>query len=280
MDVLFSAAEITDHRSAHSSIVITERDITQQKIADEQIRQLHAELKKSVVQLQSSNKELESFSYSVSHDLRAPLRALYGNAQILEEDYGEQLDKEAKKYLKKIHDNVNRMDTLINDLLAFSKVGKKEVRKSLFSMDLLVRSIFEELNADGIDVEILDLPEAVGDYSMLKQVWTNLISNAIKYTSKTDNPHITVGSRQLPNEVEYYIKDNGAGFDMAYSEKLFGTFQRLHDASEFEGTGIGLAIVQRIILKHGGIIRAEAETGKGATFYFTLPLVDAKATEA
>lgn len=275
VDVLFSAAVITDQRGAYSSIVITERDITQQKISDEQIRQLNEELKRNILQLEASNKELESFSYSVSHDLRAPLRALNGNARMLEEDCGDQLNVDGKKYLMKIYDNASRMDTLINDLLSFSKIGKREVRKSLIPMEQLVRSIFEEsAGHQRGEIKIHNLPDAIGDYVMLQQVWTNLISNAIKYSSKKDQPRITIGANTSPGEVEYFVEDNGAGFDMAYADRLFGTFQRLHDSTEFEGTGIGLAIVQRIVLKHGGTVRAVAEPGKGATFYFTLPLAD------
>ncbi|MEX1240294.1 MAG: PAS domain S-box protein [Cyclobacteriaceae bacterium] len=273
MDVLFSAALISEPGTPNPSIVITERDVTQLKIADEKIRQLNATLQKNVLQLEAANRELESFSYSVSHDLRAPLRAMYGNAQVLEEDYGDKLGEEAKMVIGKLHSNVNRMDRLINDLLSFSRIGKKELRKSDVDIAELVRNVLAEIgNGEPIkaQVEIGDLPEAYGDASLLNQVWTNLISNAIKYSSKKENPFIEVAARQRDGEVEYYVKDNGAGFDMNYAGKLFGTFQRLHDVAEFEGTGIGLAIVQRIILKHGGTIRAEAAPEKGATFYFTL----------
>lgn len=273
MDVLFSASVISEPGSPAKSIVITERDVTEQKIADEKIRQLNERLRKNVIQVEAANKELESFSYSVSHDLRAPLRALSGNVGFFEEDYGDKLDDGAKTIIAKIQHNVKRMDRLINDLLSFSKIGKKEVRKSAVDMEQLVRDILEEINNAtplSARIEIRDLPQAYGDHSMLNQVWMNLISNAIKYSSKKSAPEIEIGSQQRDGAVEYYIKDNGAGFDMAYAQKLFGTFQRFHDATEFEGTGIGLAIVQRIILKHGGTIRAVAEPDKGATFYFTL----------
>lgn len=243
------------------------RDITE-------IRHLNSVLRKNLIQLQAAHAELESFSYSVSHDLRAPLRALHGNARILEEDFGEQFDEEAKKHLIKIKANASRMDHLINDLLAFSKVGKKEVRMTPVCMEALVREVFSEVSSGqthNLTVEIGKLSDAMGDYAMLKQVWTNLVSNAIKYSSKKEAPRIEVGCASREGEVEYFVRDNGAGFDMAYADKLFGTFQRLHDANEFEGTGIGLAIVQRIILKHGGTIRAEAAPGKGACFYFALP---------
>ena len=246
---------------------VNARDITE-------IKHLNVTLQKNILQLEAANKELESFSYSVSHDLRAPLRALNGNAQILEEDYGDKLDADAKKVLGKIHFNVNRMDGLINDLLSFSRIGKKELRKGKVDMEEQVRNIFAEISqaqAHRAVIRIGALPGAFGDYSMLNQVWTNLISNAIKYSAKKENPQVEVGARAAAGGVEYYIKDNGAGFDMTYSAKLFGTFQRLHDQTEFEGTGIGLAIVKRIILKHGGTIRAEAEVEKGASFYFTIP---------
>lgn len=246
---------------------VNARDITE-------IRHLNSVLRKNLVQLQAAHSELESFSYSVSHDLRAPLRALHGNARILEEDFGDQFDEGAKKYLAKIKTNALRMDHLINDLLAFSKIGKKEVRMTPVVMEALVREVFSEINPDQphkVTVEIGKLSDAMGDYAMLKQVWTNLVSNALKYSSKKETARIEVGSIVHEGEVEYFVRDNGAGFNMAYADKLFGTFQRLHDANEFEGTGIGLAIVQRIILKHGGTIRAEATPGKGACFYFTLP---------
>lgn len=274
MDVLFSASFLSDSGSPDNSIVITERDITEQKVADEQIEHLNSSLEKNVIQLEAANKELESFSYSVSHDLRAPLRALHGNARILEEDYQDILNDDAMAVLKKIHFNVDRMDGLINDLLAFSKIGKKGIRKAEVDTMEQVRNIISEISATikhKAHIVIRELPNAHGDYSLLNQVWTNLISNAIKYSSKKEAPQIEIGSGPGHGENEYYIKDNGAGFDMAYAHRLFGTFQRLHDVSEFEGTGIGLAIVQRIVLKHGGTVRAEAEPEKGATFYFSIP---------
>jgi light-regulated signal transduction histidine kinase (bacteriophytochrome) len=251
----------------NSKWFVNARDITE-------IKRLNAVLQKNLVQLQAAHDELESFSYSVSHDLRAPLRALQGNARILEEDFVDQLDADARKYLQRIHDNAVRMDHLINDLLAFSKIGKKEVRRSPIDMEAMVREVLSEASpseSHAAEVQIGKLPDADGDFSMLKQVWANLISNAIKYSAKKKNPKIEIGSTVQDGEVEYFIRDNGAGFDMAYSNKLFQTFQRLHDATEFEGMGIGLAIVYRIVLKHGGTIRAEAAPEKGACFYFRLP---------
>lgn len=236
------------------------------------IRRLNASLGKTVQQLEVANKELESFSYSVSHDLRAPLRAVYGNAEIMDEDFSSELSDGARMCLRKIKDNATRMNTLIDDLLAFSRISKKELHKSTVNMGELVRDVFASVAEEQLraKVEIHPMPDAVGDYTMLQQVWTNLISNAIKYSSKKEDPLIEVGAVETNGTVEYYVKDNGAGFDMAYAGKLFGTFQRLHDVTEFEGTGIGLAIVQRIVLKHGGAIRAEAELEKGACFRFTV----------
>lgn len=253
----------------HGKWFVNARDITE-------VKQLNATLEKNILQLEAANRELESFSYSVSHDLRAPLRAVHGNAQAMEEDCLEVLNDEARTYLRKIRDNALRMDRLINDLLAFSRIGKKEVRKTTLDMTDLVRSTFEEVSQvqpNKARLVVDELPSAEGDLSMMQVVWTNLISNAIKYSSKKDQPVIEIGAH-VDGEVEYFIRDNGAGFDMAYADKLFGTFQRLHDATEFEGVGIGLAIVQRIILKHGGMIRAEAAPDEGATFYFALPSSD------
>lgn len=274
VNVLFSASLINDSNGGRNSIAITERDITQQKIADEQIRQLNSELKKNITQLEETNKELESFSYSVSHDLRAPLRAINGNARILEEDYLDKLDEEARYVLGKIHNNVKRMDRLIEDLLAFSKIGKKAVRRSRINMEDQVRNVIADIEGattHNASIKIQALPAACVDPSLFSQVWINLISNAIKYSGKKAHPEIEIGSDVQGKETVYYVKDNGAGFDMLYADKLFGTFQRLHDASDFEGSGIGLAIVKRIITKHGGRIWAEAKIDEGATFYFAIP---------
>ena len=245
---------------------VNSRDVTE-------IRMLNASLQKNVMQLEAANMELESFSYSVSHDLRAPLRALNGNARFMEEDFGDKLDEGALRYLRKIQYNASRMDTLINDLLAFSRIGKKELRKSTVNMDELVRHVLAEAaqaHPHRAAITVHPLPEAQGDYAMLRQVWTNLISNALKYSSRKEMPLVEVGATTREGQAEYYVRDNGAGFDMAYSGKLFGTFQRLHDVTEFEGTGIGLAIVKRIILKHGGTIRADAAPDQGACFWFTI----------
>ena len=251
----------------HGKWFVHARDITE-------IKKLNAALEKNIDRLEAVNKELESFSYAVSHDLRAPLRAILGNAQILEEDCSDKLDEEEMKAIKKIQFNADRMNGQINDLLSFYRIGKKQEQQTAVNMEELVRDIFAKISDETplkATVEIMELPEAYGDYSMLSQVWMNLISNAIKYSSRKENPRIEVGWQKRNALTEYYVKDNGAGFDMAYSGKLFKTFQRLHDSTEFEGTGIGLAIAHRIIIKHGGSIRAEAAPEEGATFYFTLP---------
>ncbi len=274
IDVLFSAAVITDSGNEQKSVAITERDITQQKIAVEQIRQLNNELQNNVVQLEATNKELESFSYSISHDLRAPLRAINGFSKIIEEDYAQCFDDESKRLFQVIQQNSRKMGTLIDDLLAFSKLGKKPVQKSKINMTEMVEKLIYEIEQETphkASITMHSLYTAEADYNLLSQVWINLISNAIKYSAKKDKPIIEIGSTQHKDEIIFYIKDNGAGFDMKHADKLFGVFQRLHNPGQFEGTGIGLAIVQRVINKHGGKVWAEAKMEEGATFYFTLP---------
>lgn len=238
------------------------------------------ELQRSAMQLQAANKELEAFSYSVSHDLRAPLRAINGFVSILLEDYHHVLDDEGKRICLIIHSNAVKMGQLIDDLLSFSRLIRSELHNSTIDMQSLVGALIaefqssKELNPNVISLQ--ELPQSTGDSNLIKQVWTNLISNAIKYSSKTTNPQITIGANTTENETIYFIKDNGVGFSMNYVHKLFGVFQRLHGANEFEGTGVGLAIVQRIVTRHGGRVWAESEIGKGATFYFTLPASTSK----
>jgi PAS domain S-box-containing protein len=274
VDVLFSASAIAGTDADQKAIAITERDITLQKAASEQIRELNNSLQKNVMQLEETNKELEAFSYSVSHDLRAPLRALSGNARILEEDYSSILDDGAKRILDKIYNNVKKMDRLIEDLLAFAKVSKKEVRKYQVSMEEQVKQILTEISMQSnVSIKLGHLPDAFVDASLFNQIWVNLISNAIKYSAKKENAEVEIGSTQAGGETIYFVRDNGAGFDMNYADKLFRPFQRLHDSSEFEGTGIGLAIVNRIVTKHGGRIWAEAKPDEGACFYFAVPAI-------
>lgn len=221
------------------------------------------------------NKELEAFSYSVSHDLRAPLRAIDGFAQAVMEDYETRLDDEGKHYLRLIEENIYRMGTLIDDLLAFSRLSRQQMLNSNIDIEDMVKSVFNELLSQEtdriIEFKVGPLPPAHGDSSMIRQAVTNLLSNSIKFTRDREKAFIEIGCLQDPEECVYYVKDNGAGFDMKYADNLFKVFQRLHSAADFEGTGIGLALVHRIISRHGGRVWAEGKTGEGAVFYFALP---------
>ena len=273
IDVLFSASVIVDYGNNMNSMAITERDITEQKLADEQIKKLNLDLHDNIGQLQSSNKELESFSYSVSHDLRAPLRAMNGYSKILEDLYISQFDDEAKRLLGNIRLNARKMGILIDDLLSFSRLGRKEIMQAEVDMEKMVETILMEIGksaAHNAVVTVHSMPSAQGDHALLHQVWLNLISNAIKYSAKKEKPEIEIGATNNGDQPVYFIRDNGSGFDMKYADKLFGVFQRLHSPNEFEGTGVGLAIVHRIINKHGGSIWAEAKPNAGASFFFTL----------
>jgi signal transduction histidine kinase len=244
------------------------------RVQDSQ-HELEERIRERTSQLEAANKELESFSYSVSHDLRAPLRAINGFSRILSEDYAVQVPKEARRYLDLVQDNARKMGQLVDDLLNFSRLGRQALQKQQVSPADLARQVLEEIHSEdqgrNVQVSIGDLPVAQADPSLLRQVYTNLISNAFKYTRARDKAQIEIGATSANgNGIVYYVKDNGAGFDMQYAGKLFGVFQRLHKAEEFEGTGVGLAIVQRIIQRHGGHIWAEAEVDKGAKFSFTL----------
>ena len=232
------------------------------------------DLKTSEEQFKGVNEELESFSYSVSHDLRAPIRAMNGYARMLEEKYGTQFDAEALRLMHNITNNAKKMGQLIDDLLTFSQIGRKDMMKMNIQMCDMVTDICRELKNQqsdrNIEFDIKQLLPAQADNAAIKQVWINLISNAVKYSKLKDKTTIEIGSELKGAEIIYYIKDNGAGFDMRYVNKLFDVFQRLHSDEEFEGTGIGLAIVQRIISKHGGRIWGEGIVNEGAIFYFTL----------
>ena len=233
------------------------------------------ERKKAEEQLEMVNKELEAFSYSVSHDLRAPLRAISGYANIISEDYRKVLDGEGKRLLEVVQYNAKKMGTLIDDLLAFSRLGRKEIQKTTIEMKELIEGALIELGKTvehKAEVRIGEIHPAQADYSLINHVFVNLISNAVKYSSKTEKPVVEIKSEKKNGEVIYSVSDNGAGFDMQYAHKLFGVFQRLHTMEEFEGTGVGLAIVQRVVSKHGGKVWADAKINKGATFYFSLPI--------
>jgi PAS domain S-box-containing protein len=253
------------------------RDITLHKKLEEENRRLqeHQEekIKQRTRELEVVNNELEAFSYSVSHDLRTPLRAISGYSMILKEDYGTKLDEEANRLIDTIVSNTRMMGDLIDDLLTFSKMARLETINEAIDMNSLVwRCIYElGVNKEKYTISVHSLPACNGDPGMLKQVWMNLLGNAIKYTSKKEAPQIEVGAIADGSFHIYYIKDNGAGFDMKYAGKLFGVFQRLHRQDEFEGTGLGLALAKRIISKHGGEIRVEALPEMGATFYFSIP---------
>jgi PAS domain S-box-containing protein len=257
--------------------LILANDITEKVKAEEKIKTLNESLEKKVeertAQLKEVNRELEAFSYSVSHDLRAPLRIIDGYANILIKDNGKQLDSEGQRMLGNVMANAQRMGHLIDDLLNFSRLGRKELEIRSTDMNEIVQAIVHEQATVPLrhTIHLKKLMASSCDSHLISQVWSNLISNAIKYSSTKENPSVEIGSEKNGSEIIYYVKDNGVGFDMRYADKLFGVFQRLHGISEFEGTGVGLAIVQRIISKHNGKVWAEGEVDKGATFFFTLP---------
>ncbi len=249
-------------------------DITERKNAEEQISALNTDLELRARQLEVANKELESFSYSVSHDLRSPLRAIDGFSRLLQEDHDDKLNDESRRLLGVIRDSSQKMGQLIDDLLAFSRLGRKPLSNAGIDMNRLVKDVLSEMGtASGRLPELMlgALPMAHGDAVLVKQVWFNLLSNAVKFSGRCEQPVIEVSGRENGEENIYSVKDNGAGFDMRYYDKLFGVFQRLHRTEEFAGTGVGLAIVQRVVLRHGGRVWAEGKVDEGAAFYFSLP---------
>ncbi len=282
--------EITSHdlgwRGRHAKLVVA-RDVTAELEARQElarrtaeIERLNEELERRVEErtaaLQSAHAELESFSYSVSHDLRAPLRAIAGFAHLLEHDYAPRLDDEGRRLLAVVRDNARHMGQLIDDLLAFSRLTRQEMRKEPVDVEALARQVAREIAAAGGDgravVEIRPaLPPALGDRALLRQVLSNLLGNAVKFSRHQASPRIEVAGCVESGESVYSVRDNGVGFDMRHAEKLFGVFQRLHGEEEFEGTGVGLALVARIVQRHGGRVWAESAPGAGASFFFSLP---------
>ena len=246
--------------------------------AEQHITELNVSLERKVMErtaeLEAANKGLEAFSYSISHDLRAPLRSINGYAKMLEEDYDDLIDVDGKRMLGVVRGNAILMGKLIDDLLSFSRIGRKEMHKSEINMMVLVESVVDEIRTANPHVVIIfnNLPDAWGDRIFLRQVLYNYISNAVKFSAKIERPLIEIKSKLVKEEVIYSVTDNGTGFDMNYAHKLFKVFQRLHTQEEFEGTGVGLAIVDSIVSKHGGKVWAASEVGKGATFYFSLPI--------
>jgi light-regulated signal transduction histidine kinase (bacteriophytochrome) len=241
-----------------------------------EIRSLNQELAKRAAELEATNKDLESFAYSVSHDLRAPLRHLVGYSELLQKQASSLLDDKSRRYMQTILQSGKRMGDLIDDLLAFSRIGRAETQTMPVSLEQLVKEVVGEFRQEtkGRDIawKIAALPACYGDRSMLRLAIVNLVSNAVKFTRLRTQAEIEIGCVEgNRNEVEVFVRDNGAGFDMQYANKLFGVFQRLHLPEQFEGTGIGLATVQRIIHRHGGKVRAEGAVDQGATFYFSLP---------
>jgi signal transduction histidine kinase len=259
-----------------------QEEIAQRQRAEDETCQLNDTLEQRVAErtteLESSNMELDAFAYSVSHDLRAPLRHLSGYAEMLQKSSGELLNVDSQRYLEVILESAARMGNLIDHLLAFSRLGRTELQKARISLDEVLKhslnDLKEETNGRDVLWSIQDLPEVNADGALLRMVFVNLLSNALKFTSHQQQAEIEIACKQNNGELVVLVRDNGAGFDMKYVDKLFGVFQRLHRADQFEGTGIGLANVKRIILRHGGKTWAESREGEGATFYFSLPFTE------
>ncbi len=273
---------VSDHFDQEGRLLFSRwslRDISRRKEADEELRALNLSLEEKVSarteELKAVVKELEAFAYSVSHDLRGPLRAIDGFGRILEEEYATELDEEGLRLLGLVRENTRRMGTLIDDLLEFSRAGRRAIRPVDLDMGAMVRSVAEELQSkgalSGVELSVGPLPSARGDLSLVRQVWVNLLSNAFKFTRHREEPRVEVKGWLEGGQAVYRVRDNGAGFDMAFADKLFAVFERLHRVEEFEGTGVGLALARRIADRHGGRIQGEGEVDMGASFTFSLP---------
>ena len=273
--MLLNARQIYSRGIGVHMILLAIEDITERKRAEDEIKKLNEALKHRAFELEAAYKELETFSYSISHDLRTPLVVIGGFSRVLLEKYSNHLDAKGQRFLSIIHSDAHKMLQLIDDLLTFSRSERQQMEQSDIDMGELAKAVFEELKSiipeQTLRLDIKTLPPALGDQSMIRQVFVNLLSNAIKFTRPKGAGVIQIGCRVKENQNIYCVKDNGVGFDMRYADELFGVFQRRHNVDEFEGTGVGLAIVQRIIQRHGGQVWAEGEDNKGATFYFALP---------
>ncbi len=270
--MLLNARRVSQAGGTGQRILLAVEDVTEKYQAREEARRLREELEDRVRQRTA---ELEAFSYSVSHDLRSPLRAIDGFARILLEEYAPNLPAEGQEYVRDIRRNAQKMGQLIDDLLAFSRLGRQPLQRRGVASVALINDVLEDLRPERvsrrIEVVVGDLPICQADPALLKQVWANLLGNAFKYTRKHDPARVEVGCMEQDGERVFFVRDNGAGFDMRYAGKLFGVFQRLHKAADYDGTGVGLAIVQRVVHRHGGRVWAEAAVNRGATFYFTIP---------
>ncbi len=273
--MLLNARQICRKGIGTQMILLAIEDVTERKKADEEIKKLNEDLKQRAFELESAYKELETFSYSVSHDLRNPLLVIGGFSRALLVRYSNRLDAKGQQFLGMIHSNTQKMLQLIDDLLTFSRSEHQQMQPSEIDMGELAKAVFGELKSiipeQTLLLDIKPLPPARGDPSMIRQVFVNLLYNAIKFTSPKEAGFIQIGCMAKENQDIYYVRDNGVGFDIQYAGKLFGVFQRHHAADEFEGTGVGLAIVERVIHRHGGQVWAEGRVNEGATFYFSLP---------
>ena len=283
--VVLNARRLQQRDTDAPALLLTVSDVTARALSEQKVNELNRQLEGKVTQISDVNRELEAFSYSVSHDLRAPLRHIAGFARKLEQDLGDQIDEKAAHYIEVISGSAQRMALLIDDLLVFSRLGRGALRLQAVDMQSLVdeaRALAEAgLEDRRIVWNIAPLPMVIGDENMLRTVWQNLLGNAVKYTGYCEVARIDVSVKQGRNgDFEFTVVDNGAGFDMQYADKLFGVFQRLHRASEFPGNGIGLANVRRIVTRHGGRVWAEAELGRGAHFHFSLPATDAAGAQS